>query len=97
MIGSYTYKSLSLYNRFLETVHINNNAILNFVNIWSKGVIINIIYPRNVNKIGGYMDTNIFPKSVRYIISSYKQINNRKKKRNIIKGSNIIRLLRKMT
>ena len=36
MIGFYFYKPLSLYNGFLETVHINNKQILHFANIWSK-------------------------------------------------------------
>ena len=65
MIGSYTYKSLSLYNRFLETVHINNQTILNFVNIWSKEVIENISDLITVNQIDRYTDASISPASVR--------------------------------
>ena len=36
MIGFYVNKSLLLYNGCLETVHINNQTILQFVYIWSK-------------------------------------------------------------
>ena len=32
----YFYKSLSLYNGFIETYRINNQKILYFVNLWSK-------------------------------------------------------------
>ena len=69
MIGFYVYKSLSLYNGCLETVHINDNKILHFFNLWSKEVIVNVSYTRTVNQIGGYMDARIITKPVRYIIS----------------------------
>ena len=75
MIGFYVYKSLALYNGFLETVHINNQRILHFVNIWSKEVIVNVSYPRTVNQIYGYMDAIISPTLVRYIISRYRGVN----------------------
>ena len=51
MIGFYVYKSLSFYNGCLETVHINNQRILNFVNICSKEVIVNTSYPSTINQI----------------------------------------------
>ena len=65
----YVYNSLSLYNGCLETVHIDNQIMLHFVNIWSKKVIVNISYPSTVNKIDGYLDSRISPTSVKYIIS----------------------------
>ena len=68
MIGLYVYNPLSLYNICLETVHINNQTILHFVNLWPKGVIVNSSYPSTVNKIYGYLDAIISPTSVSYII-----------------------------
>ena len=92
MIWFYVYKSLSLYNRFLETVHTGNKK-LHFVNQWSKEVIVNIIYPKTVNQIYGYLDKNISPTLVRYTLSRYKEINNKKKKIKRVQGSYIISLL----
>ena len=68
MIWFYVYKTLSLYNGCFETVHINNQIILHFVNLWSKEVIENISYPSTVNQIDGYMDARIIPTPVRYTI-----------------------------
>ena len=62
MIGFHVYKSLSLFNGFLETVHINNKTIIHFFNIWSKEFIENISYPSTVNKVDRYMDAIISPK-----------------------------------
>ena len=92
MIWFYVYKSLSLYNRFLETVHTGNKK-LHFVNQWSKEVIVNIIYPKTVNQIYGYLDKNISPTLVRYTLSRYKEINNKKKKIKRVQGGYIISLL----
>ena len=36
MIMIYVYKSLSLYNGFLETFYTNNQTILHFINLWLK-------------------------------------------------------------
>ena len=74
MIWFYVYKPSSLYNGFHETVHINNQKILRFVNIWSYEVPVNISYPSTVNKIDVYMDASISPTYVRYTISIDKQL-----------------------
>ena len=42
---------------------------LNFVNIWSKEVIVNVSYPSTFNQIDGYMNLSISPKSVTYTFS----------------------------
>ena len=72
MIGFYVYMKLPLYNGCLETVHINIQTILQFVNIWSKEAIENISYPSTVNKIDGYLDSRISITSARYVISRDK-------------------------
>ena len=74
----YVYTQLSLYNGCIEKVHINNQKILQFFNIWSKGGNVNISYPSTINKIDGYLDLRTSPTSVRYIISTEKVINNKK-------------------
>ena len=73
IIDLYVNKSFLLYNRCLETYHINIQTIPHFVNIWSKEVPLNISYPIIVNKICGYLDARICHTSVRYIISREKQ------------------------
>ena len=88
----YIYRSLSLYNRFLETFHINNQKIL-FFNLWSKEVIVNISYPSTFNKMYRYLDASISPTSVRCIISRYKGIYNKNNTINISEGGDILRLL----
>ena len=72
IIGFCVYKSLSLYNLLIETFHINNKTILNFVNLWSKESIENISYLSKVNQIDGYLDGIISPISLSCIISRYK-------------------------
>ena len=42
-------------------VHINNQEILHFVNLWPKEVVENISYPSKVIQIYVYMDSNISP------------------------------------
>ena len=81
MIWFYVYKSLSLYIRWIETVHINNKIILHFLNLWSKEVIGDIIYPITVNKIDRYLDTITSHTSISYIISRDKEINERERKK----------------
>ena len=73
----------------------NNQTIPHFFNLCPKEVIVNIIYPSTINKIGGYLDTRIIPTSVRYIIPIDKEINNKRNKINISQGGDIIRRLRK--
>ena len=68
IIGFYIYKYLSLYNGCLETVHINNQAILHFINLWPKEVVENISYPSNLDQTYGYMDVSMIPTYVSYII-----------------------------
>ena len=63
---------LSLYNGCLERVHINKQTRLDFVNIWSKEVILNVSYPITVNQINGYMDSSISPTPVRHTISIHR-------------------------
>ena len=97
MIAFYFYNTLSLYNSCIEAVHNNNHMILHFVNIYLKEVSINISYPSTDNQIYGYLDVNISHIYVRYIISIYKQLNNKKNKIKSNKGGDIIRILRKIT
>ena len=59
MIGFYVYKSLSLYNGWLEKFQINNQMILYFVNLLSKEVPVNTSYPRTFNQIYGYLYSRI--------------------------------------
>ena len=93
MIGFYDYKSLSFYSECLETVHINNQRILRFVNILSKEVPLNISYPSTVNQIYGYLDTRISPTSVGNIISRDKKLNNKNNTIIRSKGGDIVRIL----
>ena len=68
-IGFYVYKLLSLYNGFLEIVHINNQTIIHLVNLWSKEDIKNISYPITVNKTDVYLGAGISRTLLSYIIS----------------------------
>ena len=81
MIWFYVNKSLSLYIRWIETVHISNKIIHPFLNLWSKEVIGDIIYPITVNKIDRYLDTITSHTSISYIISRDKEINERERKK----------------
>ena len=90
-------KLFLLYNGCLKTVQINNQAILQFVNIWSKKVPVNISYPSTVNKVDRYLEVRISPTSVRYNLSRDKQLNNKNNKRNRSQGGSILRVLRKRT
>ena len=65
---------------------------LNLLNIWSKEVPVNIIYPGTVNQIDSYMYESISTSSVRYIIKSYKQISYKRKKIKRIQGGDFNRL-----
>ena len=79
----------------LETVHINNQTIIQFVNLCPKSVPDNISFTSIINQINGYLDTRISTSSIRYIIKIDKRINYQK---NIIKRSqrgDINRLLKK--
>ena len=67
-------------------MHINNQTILHFVNLWSKEVPLNISYPRMFNKIDGYLDGRISSSSVRYIIVLGIQMNYKDKIRNKSQG-----------
>ena len=51
MIDFYVYMSLLFYKGCLEIVHINNQTILHFFNLWFKEVPVNISYPSTVNQI----------------------------------------------
>ena len=73
MIGFYVYNPLSSYNECLETLHVNNQTILHFVNLWSKEAIENISYQIKVNQIDGYPDASISPTPVRYISQEKKK------------------------
>ena len=95
MILFRVYKLLSLYNGCLETVHINNQIIIYFFNLWSKEAIENISHISTVTQIGGYPDAGIGATSVRYIISIDKEINTKKNKIKRSQGGDILRLLRK--
>ena len=75
IIGFYVQSSLSVYNRYIETVHANNQTIIPFFNLWSKEVIENISYPSIFNQIDGNMDASSGPTLVSYIISRDKEIN----------------------
>ena len=68
--------------------------ILNFVNLWSKEVSVNIIHPSTVNKIDRYPDARIRYTSVWYFISIDKNLNNENRKIKIIQGGDINRILR---
>ena len=72
MIGFYVYMKLPLYHGCLETVYINNQTILQFVNLWPKEAIENTSWPSAVKKIDGYLDSRISITSARYVISRYK-------------------------
>ena len=75
MIMFYVYKKFSLHIGFLEAIMINNQTILHFLNLWSKGVPINISYPSILNTIDVYLDARISPSYVIYMIKKYKGIN----------------------
>ena len=49
-------------------MYINNQPRLHFVNLWSREVIVNIIYLVTVNKIDGYINARLITKSVAFII-----------------------------
>ena len=68
MICLHVQISVSLHIGYIETVHINNQTKLQFVNFWSNEVSSNISYPIMFNKIDGYLDGRISVSSVRYII-----------------------------
>ena len=59
---------VSLHIGCIETVHINNQTILQFVISWPKEVPINIGYVIMFNNIDGYLYARISPSYVRYII-----------------------------
>ena len=62
-----------MYIGYLETVQINSQTIIHIVNIWSKEVPVNIIYPSIVNKIGGYLYARFSTSSVICIIKSQER------------------------
>ena len=68
MIGFYVQMPVSLHIEYIESVQINNQTILHFVNLWSKEVTVTISYPTMFNKINGYLYARISSSSVRYII-----------------------------
>ena len=79
-IRLYVHKLLILYKKLIEKVQKNNQTIIQFVNLWSKTVPVNISYPRTVNQINEYLDAMNIPTCIRCIISRYNQINNKKGK-----------------
>ena len=81
MIWFYVQMSVYLHIEYIENVLINIKTILHFVNLWSKGVPLNISYPRMFNNIDGYFDAIFSPGSVIYIIKSEKQMNHKGKTR----------------
>ena len=58
---------VSLHIGYIETVHINNQTILQFVNLWSKKVPVNINYTSIFDPIDGYLYEIISPDYVKYI------------------------------
>ena len=84
IIGFYAQMLVSLHIGYIETVHINNKTIIQFVNSWSKEVPVNISYPRIFHNIDGYLYAIISPSYVRYITSMGKQM----KYRNNVKKLN---------
>ena len=71
MIEFYVQKSFSLNIGYLENLQINNKT-LQFVNLLSKEVPINISYPIIVNRINGNLDAWLGPSYVRYIFTREK-------------------------
>ena len=65
MIGFYVQKAFLLHIGYIETVHINDQTILHFVNLWYKEVPINISYEIFINPIDRYLDARISPSYVR--------------------------------
>ena len=74
MIGLYFHKSFYLYNGFLEAVYIHYQKIIHFFHICSKEVPVNISFLGTVNKTDGYLDEEISPTSLKYIVTRYKKI-----------------------
>ena len=56
--------SVSLHMGYIETVHINNQTKLHFMNLWSIEVPVHNSYPRMCNNIDCYLDARISPSSV---------------------------------
>ena len=90
-MGFYVYKSLSINNRFLETVNINNQTILNFVNLWSKKSSVNILFPSTIGQLDGYPDASVSLTYVSYNTSRDKQSNNIRGKERKFKGVVLLR------
>ena len=74
MILFYVHGPFPLHIGCLETVQMNNQAIIYFNNLWSKEVPINISYPITFNSIDGYLGAIISPDSVIYIITRNKNV-----------------------
>ena len=83
-----------MYIGSIETVHINNQTILQFVNICAKEFLVNISYPSTVDQIYGYLDASISTTHVTYIISRDKGVKNKNNKSSKIQGGDIIRILK---
>ena len=72
-------------------MHINNQTILHFVNLWCKEIPINISFPSIVNQIVSYLDERVRPSSViciitRYKPTKYKNKTGKKSQRGVIHG-----------
>ena len=59
---------VSLHIGYIETVHINNQTILHFNNLWSKEVPFNIGYVIMFNNIDGYLYAIISPLTYPYYL-----------------------------
>ena len=66
------HKYFSLNIGCIETVQINNQTIIHFVNLFSREVSIDVSYPIIVNPIYGYLNASISPSSVSYIFTIEK-------------------------